>query len=305
MFSKIKFLLKKFLKGFKKNKIEKLIDKLIFNQVCIDIGASYFPHPNWNFFINKKETNWVAIDPNAYNLNYCDNWKFLSKVNKEPVALSSSGGKKILYKTATDSGSSLLEFISSNNNNNRINESYFFPIKKIKIDTVTVNKILKKYVINDLTPVMLKLDIQSYELELLKSIEKKFIKNNILCVETEYTLLTDPYNLGVKTFDHLISFMFTNNFELVRLDPFQINLPKINSKIKTDYSSNEADFVFLLKHSEIIKRDINQCFTMLGIYFSYNLFSEIYSLSLEILKNKKLDLNQKRIIGEIIKILKP
>ena len=44
--------------------------------------------------------------------------------------------------------------------------------------------------------------------------------------------MTDPYNQGVKTFDHLISFMFSNNFELVRLDPFQINLPKINSKIK-------------------------------------------------------------------------
>ena len=281
------------------------MDKLIVEQLCIDIGASYFPHPNWDFFINKKSTNWVAVDPNAYNLNYCDNWVFLSKINKESVGLSSSGGKQTLYKTATDSGSSLMEFDIKENNNNRIKESYFFPIKKTQIDTITLNEVLNKYISNDLTPTILKLDIQSYEVELIKSIEEKFLKNNILCIETEYTLLSDPYNIGVKTFDHLISYMFSNNFELVRLDPFENNLPKIKPSINTNYILNEADFVFVVKHSEIIKRDISQCFSMLGIYFSYNLFSEIYSLSKEILKNKKITSNQKETLVKIINILRP
>ena len=163
MFRKIKFSLKRILKGYRKNKIEKLIDQLIVEQLCVDIGASYFPHPNWSFFINKRKTNWVAIDPNSYNLNYCDNLDFLSKINKESVALSSTGGKKTLYKTSTDSGSSLMEFAMNENNNNRINESYFFPIEKIKVDTITLNEILNKYITNKITPTILKLDIQSYE----------------------------------------------------------------------------------------------------------------------------------------------
>ena len=82
-------------------------------------------------------------------------------------------------------------------------------------------------------------------------------------------------------------------------------LPKIKSSINTNYSLNEADFVFLVKHSEIIKRDISQCFSMLGIYFSYNLFAEIYSLSNEILINKNLTSIQRETLVKIINILKP
>jgi len=91
-----------------KIRAKKCINNLLYELVIIDVGASYYPHLKWDIFVNNLKTNWIAIDPNSHNLNYCDNWLYKSKIIKLPVAVSGEGGTKKIYITNVDSGSSLL-----------------------------------------------------------------------------------------------------------------------------------------------------------------------------------------------------
>ena len=73
-------------------------------------------------------------------------------------------------------------------------------------------------------------------------------------------------------------------------------------KYKSSFMLNECDFMFFLRYDEIIKRNIDNCFFMLGIYLSYNLFLEIKALASFILENKNPNKEQEIILKEILNV---
>ena len=85
-------------------------------------------------------------------------------------------------------------------------------------------------------------------------------------------------------------FFISNKFELAFIKPIPSVNRTTNMNIKSKYVLNECDLVFLLRFDEIIKRDLNQCFMMLGLYYSYDLFSEILALA-EVISSRDLNPN--------------
>ena len=295
----IKFLI---LRSFRyKIKVRKCIDFLLDEQVIIDVGASYYPHLKWKVFVNNLKTNWIAIDPNSHNLLYCDKWLYKSKIIKLPVAVSGEGGQKTLYITNVDSGSSLLKPIINSNSEHRVSYSYFYPLRESLIDTVSLNSIIEKYVLNK--PFALKIDIQGSEFDIIKNISKDKIQNNLLAIEVENSMQADPVMFGTTSFDIVYNFFISNKFELAFIKPIQSVNKTTNKKIKSKYILNECDFVFLLRFDEIIKRDLNQCFMMLGLYYSYDLFSEILALA-QVISRRDLNTNQRNYINKLLNYLK-
>ena len=47
-----------------KGRLRKLFSEIMPELMCIDVGASYYPHPKWKLFINSINTLWVAVEPN-------------------------------------------------------------------------------------------------------------------------------------------------------------------------------------------------------------------------------------------------
>jgi FkbM family methyltransferase len=306
---KVKFYTKKIIKSIKyflfrsfryKIKARKCIDSLLEEQVIIDVGASYYPHLKWDIFANNIKTNWIAIDPNSHNLMYCDNWLYKSKIIKLPVAVSGEGGTKTLYITNVDSGSSLLIPKINSNSEHRVSYSYLFPLKESLIETVSLNSIIKKNVLNK--PYALKIDIQGSEFDLIKNISSHNLQN-LLGVEIENSMQAVPMMHGTIPFDFVYNFFMSNKFELVFIKSMFSSHRTTNRKIKSKYVLNECDFIFLLRFDEIIKRDLNQCFMMLGLYYSYDLFSEVLALA-EVISSRDLNPKQRNYISKLIKLLK-
>ena len=307
---KVKFYVKKIIEVIKillfrsfrhKIKARKCIDSLLEGQVIIDVGASYYPHLKWDVFVNNLKTNWIAIDPNSHNLLYCDNWLYKSQITKLPSAVSGEGGSQTLYITNVDSGSSLLKPVMNSNSKHRVSHSYFFPLKESLIDTVSLNSIIEKHVFNK--PFALKIDIQGSEFDIIKNISNHNLKNNLLGVEVENSMQANPVMSGTTSFDVVYDFFISNKFELAFIKPIPSVNRTTNKNIKSKYVLNECDLVFLLRFDEIIKRDLNQCFMMLGLYYSYDLFSEILALA-EVISSRDLNPNQSNYINNLIKLLK-
>ena len=153
----------------KKNRIIKKFSNILPPCLCIDIGASYFPHSNWKIFILSKNTTWLAVDPNVENINYINNWKYPSKIIAIGDALSKDGKDYNLNIASTDSGSSLLNIEINELHDYRIRKEDFLPVKKKIIKTTKTEKIFQKF--SDNQPILLKLDTQGSELEILDGIE--------------------------------------------------------------------------------------------------------------------------------------
>ena len=101
---------KRFIKSFRKQDgLLNLIAPNLPNCICIDVGASYYPHPQWELFRHSKNTQWIAVEPNEKNIAYIKSWKWNSNVKAVTTGLSRDGGVKTLYVTNVDSGSSLLK----------------------------------------------------------------------------------------------------------------------------------------------------------------------------------------------------
>lgn len=284
-----------------KLKIKKRVSKLLPKNSVIDIGASYFPHGKWEIFKESSNTDWLAIDPNINNLYYCDDWKFNSKIIKLPFAVSGEGGERKLYVTNVDSGSSLLEPVINNDISHRISFDYFFPIKTQNILTIGINDILEKNVGNN--PFILKIDIQGTEFEILKSINKKYL-DKILSIEMENNMQAQPVMNGTYPADIVLKFFNENNYELALITPEYGDYEHISKKLKSEFVLNECDFIYLLRYEQVIKRCLDECLFMLGVYFSYNLFLELKALTLYILENKNPNEEQKFMLNEILDVFK-
>ena len=282
----IKDILKKF-KIFYKIKLflftpksEKIISKFLPECTCIDVGASYFEHSRWRVFLNSKNTNWIAVDPNAKNLDYLKKWHWKSKLKVINRGLSKFGGWINLYITNVDSGSSLKKPIITTSKKIRMtNEflNYFFPVKIKKIKTKSLKKIIEE---NDISnPFFIKLDTQGSELDILKGAEKFFKNFIILGVELETSLLSQTNYINANKITEVISFFEKKGYELININVISSN-PNPNSKSRNieNFIPNEADVVFLPRPDLIKKLPLNYKLCIIGFLYSYRLFGEIKNL---------------------------
>ncbi|MCU1281524.1 MAG: methyltransferase, FkbM family domain protein, partial [bacterium] len=260
-------------------RLSRSIARLLPSLVCVDIGASYYPHPAWEVFRRSSRTVWIAVEPNEKNTAYLSDWHWPSKPRLEPLGLSEHGGEQVLFVTNVDSGSSLLPPVISPNMAHRVHQrdqDYFFPVTKKSIQTKSLIQVLS--VTESTLPMVLKLDTQGTELSILRGAEPLFSERRIVGIETEATMLAEPYMEGSGKFWEVCQFMEARGFELLQLKPIEA-LPKRrrSNPIGRTYL-NECDAVFCLKREEIAKQPVDYQLALLGFYVSYQLFEEALSL---------------------------
>lgn len=255
----------------KKNRIIKKFSNILPPCLCIDIGASYFPHSNWKIFILSKNTTWLAVDPNVENINYINNWKYPSKIIAIGDALSKDGKDYNLNIASTDSGSSLLNIEINELHDYRIRKEDFLPVKKKIIKTTKTEKIFQKF--SDNQPILLKLDTQGSELEILDGIED-IKKKKIVSIELECGLDNYPiYNEAAK-FPEIMNKMKSLGFELLSMKIIHNSFNKSKYMHGLKEIVSHCDAIFTLDRLEIKKRSNDEKIILVGFYISNGFFLE-------------------------------
>jgi FkbM family methyltransferase len=267
------------------------------NVVCIDVGASYYPHPQWINFLSSKNTTWVAVEPNKKNVSlYAESWNYDAELSIFGYGLSEDGGQKILYVTNIDSGSSLLKPVISEIHKHRvIDDSYYFPVNEVLIETKTLSTLINHInegKIRD-TPLFVKLDTQGTELSIIKGAREYIDAKRIIGIELESTLLQKPLMIGSGKFWEANKYLEESGFELLKLNVINTNHKKIFDYIKNSEMVNECDAVFALRLDIIKSLSIDYRMAYLNFLVSYDLYNEINNFIFsdqevlsELIKNK-------------------
>jgi FkbM family methyltransferase len=290
-------------------KLSDQISLVIPQMICVDVGAAHFPHSKWQLFLRAKNTNWLAVEPNEDNMNYVKEWKWPCKVTQINSGLSKDGGLQTLFVTNVDTGSSLLPPIISPSMEHRIskiNLEYFFPVKKMSIDTVTLADLLKNF--QKTLPVIIKLDTQGTELSILEGAQELFNSNRIVGIELESTLLAEPIMKGSGKFWQVCEFLEKFGFELLDIDIITATSHLKKKSVRHKVYLNECDALFVLRRDIVTKLSINHKLVLLAIYSSYRFYKEVLSF-LELDNELVYYLNSKGfpvkdVIAEIQKKLK-
>jgi FkbM family methyltransferase len=281
--------LRRFIKKFNfERKLLEDISKTLPVLVCIDVGASYRVHLNWEIFLSSPLTKWICVEPNSSNLTYLNEWGFPSKLHIVDIGLSDSGGEKTLFVANKDSGSSLLEPLIPPSMLHRISKrvnDYYFPITEKIIKTRTLEDIILEQIKSDI-PIFIKLDTEGTELSILKGAEKHLENGNIIGIEIECSFLADPILRGASKFWECCQYLESKGFELVAMNPIMS---------RSDYSSAtspggnryllECDAVFALKRDLISHHSVENQIAQIGFLFAYQLYEEILSM---ITNNKEI-----------------
>lgn len=243
--------------------------------VCIDVGASYYPHLKWQLFLESPRTRWIAVDPNAANLGYTRSWPWPCRVETCTHGLSQHGGPQTLHVTHVDSGSSLLEPAIPESLAHRItNLDYFFPVRAERIDTVSLTQVVPPE--SGTAPVLVKLDTQGTELSILTGAEALLRERRIIGIDTEATLLAQPVMRGSGKFWETCRYLEDLGFELLHLQPiygpsrFGLARPRGHTYL------NECDAVFALRNDVARRLPVESRIGMLALYLSNQFFEEAW-----------------------------
>lgn len=214
--------------------------------LCIDVGASYYPHAKWLMFLNSPRVRWIAVEPNAVNLAYVRSWAWPCQVSTCTTGLSHGGGRQTLFVTNVDTGSSLLMPEIGPAMQHRItNLDYFFPVREIQIDTVTLESVQKEAP-QDL-PIFVKLDTQGTELSILQGAEALFDAKRVVGIELESTLQAQPIMKGAGKFWQACAFLEERGFELLHVKPIHAVGRSGPGRARSLRYLNECDAVFALR----------------------------------------------------------
>lgn len=277
---KLKNLLKNFRDFLFCDKLTIYLSKKINKNVCIDLGAALFEHISWKTFLLSKNTKWVAVDPNKKNLEYLKSWRWPANLIIKNQAISKNGGLMNFYLTNTKTGSSLKKIKIQESMISRIDKNYFFPIKKIKLKTISSKKLISNYS-KEKFDIFIKIDIQGYGLDILKGLSEYINKKEIIGIEIESSLYADPVYKNSSKFNEVSRFLENKGYELI--DIKIINLKK--NSYKKRYLPNECDAVFALKQDQFKKKNIQSKINLIGFYNCYKLYQEIKNFYF---KNKDL-----------------
>jgi len=240
--------------------------------VCVDVGASFYPHEKWLPFLQSPATSWVAVEPNAANLGYLDAWVWPCRVRACTIGLSRDGGEQTLYVTHVDTGSSLLPPHVPPSMQHRVtNLDYFFPVVERRIETATLVDVVRDE--DGSAPVFVKLDTQGTELSILQGAHALLEGHRIAGIEMEATLLAQPLMRGSGRFWQACEYLEGLGYELLDVKP--IRAVGRNGRPARGYRTylNECDAVFALRPDVAAALPV-QCRAGLLVFYVANLLYE-------------------------------
>ena len=260
---------------------------LMGQKICtIDVGGAVNLQPHFNKLIGNAEFYIFEPDKRSYD-------DLVSTVNRysHPLdfhyfnkALSGNGGKRTLYLTNSPTGSSILE-IKEDASFHSKDSNYFYPMKKVEIETFTLSAILNIESINIIDSI--KLDVQGAELEIIRGIDDDRL-NSLNSIEMEIGMHENYINQ--TTFCETLNFMKEKGFGLFDIRVSRSCIPNLVDNISYqkkyfDTHENspsissriwEVDAIFFrepswIKTSQISKERILR---IIAMYCVYNFFAE-------------------------------
>lgn len=253
-------------------RISKLLSPHLPVAVCVDVGASYYPHGKWLAFLNAPRTQWLAVEPNEANIGYVKSWSWPCQVSACTTGLSREGGTQTLYVTNVDTGSSLLPpEIPASMRHRVTNLDYFFPVTERRIETLTFAEALAGLSAN--APVFVKLDTQGTELSILQGAQALFGARRIVGIEMESTMLAQPVMKGSGKFWQACEYLEAQGFELLHVKPIHAPSRSGRSRPLQHTFLNECDAVFALRQDVAAELPVEYRTSLLAFYLT-NLFYE-------------------------------
>lgn len=258
-------------------RVSALVSRYLPPVVCIDVGASYYPHAKWLVFLNSPRTHWLAVEPNEANIGYVASWVWPCKVSTCTTGLSRGGGTQTLYVTNVDSGSSLLppEITASMQHRVR-NLDYFFPLRERAIDTITLEQ-AQRALPQD-APMFVKLDTQGSELSILQGAQGLFTSGRIMGIEMESTMQAQPIMKGAGKFWEASQFLEAQGFELLTIKPIHAASPGGRLRPHRMRYLNECDAVFALRRDVAATRPVAHRASLFAFYLSYQFYQEAHAV---------------------------
>ena len=258
-------------------RISALLSPYLPASICIDVGASYYPHAKWLVFLNAPRTHWLAVEPNDANLGYLAAWAWPCKVSACTTGLSQTGGTQTLYVTHVDTGSSLLMPEIGPAMQHRIkNLDYFFPLRERPIETITLQK-AQQEAPQDL-PIFVKLDTQGTELSILQGAQGLFDARRIVGIELESTLQAQPVMKGAGKFWQACAFLEERGFELLFVKPIHAVGRSGLWRPRSLRFLNECDAVFAVRQDVALGLPVGHRASLLAFYLTNTFHEEGLSL---------------------------
>lgn len=258
-------------------KVSKLLSPHLPTMVCIDVGASYYPHIRWLTLLNAPATHWLAVEPNEANLTYLRSWSWPCQVSACTTGLSREGGEQTLYVTNVDSGSSLLPPKIMPSMMHRVNNmDYFFPVSERRIETLTLMQAASG--LSATAPVFVKLDTQGTELSILQGAQPWFDARRIVGIEMESTLLAEPVMQGSGKFWQACAYLEQQGFELLGIKPIAAVGRSRRLRAGRNTYLNECDAVFALRQDVADRLSVAHRSSLLAFYLTNAFYEEALSL---------------------------
>lgn len=258
-------------------KVSRFLSPYLPCVVCVDVGASYYPHDKWLALLDSPETHWLAVEPNKANLGYVDTWHWPCQISTCTTGLSREGGEQTLYVTNVDSGSSLLPPKIPESMKHRIkNLDYFFPITERIINTLTLQQALLDMPAD--APVFVKLDTQGTELSILQGAQALFDAHRIIGIEMESTLLAQPFMQGSGKFWQACEYLEDQGLELLHIKPISAVGRSGENKPGRNTYLNECDAIFAIRRDVAAQLSIAYRMGLLAFYITNHFYEEALSL---------------------------
>ena len=281
---------RKLRQGTSKSRLASALGPFLPEVLCVDVGASYYPHGTWHVLLEAPATRWIAVEPNSHNLGYVKTWPYPSQIHAVNIGLSEHGGAQTLFVTNVDSGSSLLEPVIGESMRRRVrNLEYFFPIQRKTIDTRTLASVLSQYSQpSQIMPAFVKLDTQGAELSILRGAHDWLAQHRIVGVELEATMQADPIMRGAGKFWEACEYFESLGYELLEIKPIFGPSRFGHSRARGRTFLNECDAVFVLRQDVAATCPTEYRMSLLAFYLCYRHYEEGISLldeDAEVLEN--------------------
>lgn len=253
-------------------RVSKLLSPFLPVAVCVDVGASYYPHAKWLTFLNAPKIQWLAVEPNEANIAYVKSWIWPCQVLACTTGLSREGGMQTLHVTNVDTGSSLLPPEIPPSMKHRVkNMDYFFPVIERQIETLTLVQALAE--LSATAPIFVKLDTQGTELSILQGAQTLFDAQRVVGIEMESTLLAQPVMKGSGKFWQANEYLEAQGFELLHIKPIAAVGRSGSVHAGRNNYLNECDAVFALRQDIAAQTPVEFRANLLAFYLT-NLFYE-------------------------------
>mgnify|MGYP003110206671 CR=1 FL=1 len=258
-------------------RVSKLLSPYLPVAVCVDVGASYYPHGKWLQFLNAPRTQWLAVEPNEASIAYIKSWSWPCQVSACTTGLSRQGGTQTLYVTNVDTGSSLLPPEILPSMKHRVsNLDYFFPVTERRIETLSLVQAIAG--LSVAAPVFVKLDTQGTELSILQGAQSLFDGRRIVGIEMESTMLAQPLMKGSGKFWQACEYLESQGFELLHVKPIHAPCRAGRSKALQHTYLNECDAVFALRPDVAAELSVDHRTSLLAFYLTNLFYEEALSL---------------------------